>query len=144
MADLTSVYLTKLRLSPTEKWKYIKISPKLNLLFLHCDIKPTAWWYCYYWSTPPTHTHSWVNGNYALTMKPYLTWRSCWWHSCSLCSNCSRNLLYALTNSVYHNQEISNLHNDFKKQVLIDNCTALLICNFIFYFHIYIYIYIYI
>ena len=37
-----------------------------------------------------------------------------------------------LTNGIYHTHGISNLHNDFKKKVLINNNSSVLfICNFI-------------
>ena len=40
-------------------------------------------------------------------------------------------ILYGLKNGVYHSPRISNLHNDFKKQVLINNCSMLFICKVI-------------
>ena len=40
-------------------------------------------------------------------------------------------VLYVLTNDVYDNNEISDLRNDFKKQVLINSCPVLFIRNFI-------------
>ena len=40
-------------------------------------------------------------------------------------------VLYVQTNSVHHIYGISNLHYDFKKQVLINNCSVLFIFNFI-------------
>ena len=39
--------------------------------------------------------------------------------------------LYVVTNGVYHNHGISNLNNDFKNQVLLNNYPKLFICNFI-------------
>ena len=39
--------------------------------------------------------------------------------------------LYVLTNVIYHSCGISNLHNDFRKMILIDNYTVSFIWNFI-------------
>ena len=50
-------------------------------------------------------------------------------------------ILYVLTNSIYCSHGISNLHQDFKKQVVIKNCPFLFICNFTISFP-YIYIHI--
>ena len=38
------------------------------------------------------------------------------------------------SNGIYHSHGISNLNNDFKNEVLIDNYPMLFICNFIFVF----------
>ena len=43
-------------------------------------------------------------------------------------------VLYLLTDDVYHSHGISNLHNDFKKQVLVNNCPVLFIFNLIILF----------
>ena len=38
-------------------------------------------------------------------------------------------LLHVLTNGIYFSHGTSNLHNDFKKQVLMNNCPVLFLCN---------------
>ena len=47
-------------------------------------------------------------------------------HMCIIC-----------TNGVHHIYGIFNLHYDFKKQVLINNCSLFLFVILLFYFHIY-------
>ena len=48
-------------------------------------------------------------------------------------------VLCTLTNGVYPSNQISNLHDNFKKQVWINDSLVVYICNFTFYIYIYIY-----
>ena len=101
---------------------------------------------CYEHSMYVSHIHVWVWYRVTPTLSIYLSeWMNECKFPCKFSYSCQHqnglhpvkslirmtNVPWVQTSGIYHSHRISALHNDFKKQVLINNCSLLLLFNFI-------------